>query len=47
MVPGLWAEAGEQARGVGEQRREIYLAARVNELRGIVEEQLRKESVAG
>ena len=47
MAPGLWAAAGEQARGAGEQRREIYLAARVNELRGIAEEQLRKESVAG
>ena len=43
MAPGLWAEAGEQLRGVGAQRREIYLAARVNELRGIAEEQLRKE----
>ena len=43
MAPGLWAEAGEQSRGVGAQRREIYLAARVNELRGIAEEQLRKE----
>ena len=47
MAPGLWAEAGKQARGVGAQRREIYLAARVNELRGIAEEQLRKEGVAG
>ena len=47
MAPGLWAEAGEQAHGVAAQRREIYLAARVNELRGIGEEQLRKEGVAG
>ena len=47
MAPGLWAEAGEQSRGVGAQRREIYLAARVNELRGIAEEQLRNEGVAG
>lgn len=37
----------EEARGVGAQRREIYLAARVNELRGIAEEQLRKERQAG
>ena len=47
MAPGLWAEAGEQSRGVGAQRREIYLAARVNELRGIAEEQLRRERQAG
>ncbi len=47
MVEGLWANAGEQAHGVGEQRREIYLAARVNELRLVAEEQLRKERQAG
>ena len=47
MMRGLWADADVQAHGVDAQRREIYLAARVNELRGIAEEQLRKERQAG
>ncbi len=43
VAPELWSEAAVQALGSTERQHEIYLAARVNELRLIAEAQLRKE----